>query len=73
MLPAIMDPKPFNQPLALFQSQDKVLDIDQRIHENYFRSKSQKGWAKTSISAAKIPRNILYGIEKKNMKSNIPS
>lgn len=47
MLPQIIDPKSaLNNQLVVFQNSDKVLDIDQRIHDKFMRSKSQKGWAK---------------------------
>lgn len=47
--------------LELVNKADKYVDIDQKIYENYIERKQVQGWAKASISAAKVPPSVLYG------------
>lgn len=56
--------------LQLVHKADKYVDIDQKIYENYIERKQQTGWAKSRISAAKIPPSVLYGFNPTATSSN---
>lgn len=57
--------------LELVNKADKYVDIDQKIYENYIERKQVTGWAKSSISAAKMPPSVLFGFS--NPKGTAPA
>ena len=50
--------------LALVSQADNYLDLDQKIQDNYIKNKNEIGWAKQTQKAAKIPPNVLFGLQR---------
>ena len=50
--------------MALVNQADKYLDMDQRIYENYSKTLKDRGWSREKRSAAKIPPNVLFGLQR---------
>ena len=63
--------KAVSNQLALVSQTDKYLDIDQKIHENYRKSITDKGWARDKRTAAKLPPSILFGLPKGDPLNNM--
>ena len=50
--------------LAIVNQQDKYLDLDAKILENYNRQIRDKGWTRERRTAAKMPPSVLFGLQK---------
>lgn len=50
--------------VALVNQQDKYLDMDQKIFDNYHKQVQDRGWTRSRISAAKLPPTVLFGLHR---------
>lgn len=50
--------------LTVVNQQDKYLDLDARIFENYNKQIKDKGWTRERRTAAKLPPSVLFGLQK---------